>query len=219
MVVRYASQGVINATTDLEIIYEPTGNVNSLLFSGKEVSCHDQSGRLTGTVAFKAPSVPVIDFSRQSWKYIDSLPEVLSNYDDSKWTVCDHKTTTNPILPLLTPTSLYASDYEYHTGSLIYRGHFTAHGAESNVYLNVSGGTGFGHSVWLGSTFLGSWLGNGANATWNQTLEFPSKLQQGKKHILTVLIDHMGQDEEAPGTDAIKARRGLLNYKLAGTGR
>ncbi|KAF2092799.1 putative beta-galactosidase E [Rhizodiscina lignyota] len=208
--------GDLNTTTNFELVYEPTGAVQSLSFNGEDVDCEAKSGRLTGSIQFKHPSVSVPDLSKLSWKYLDSLPEVQPNYDDSKWTVCNHKTTTNPILPLLTPTSLYASDYGYHTGSLIYRGHFTANGAESNLYLNVSGGVGFAHSAWLDSTFLGSWIGSGANSTWNQTFDFPSKLQKGKKHIVTVLIDHTGQDEEAPGTDAIKAPRGLLNYQLSG---
>jgi beta-galactosidase len=35
-------------------------------------------------------------------------------------------------------------------------------------------------------------------------------------YVLTVLIDHMGYDEEAPGTDAIKFPRGILNFYLSG---
>ncbi|KAM0811514.1 putative Beta-galactosidase [Seiridium cardinale] len=31
-----------------------------------------------------------------------------------------------------------------------------------------------------------------------------------------MLIDHMGQDEEAPGTDAIKLPMGLISYSLSG---
>ncbi|OQE32948.1 hypothetical protein PENFLA_c001G06746 [Penicillium flavigenum] len=34
-------------------------------------------------------------------------------------------------------------------------------------------------------------------------------LSQGSPYVISVLIDHMGQDEEAPGTDAIKFPRGL----------
>lgn len=208
--------GDINATTDFELLFEPTGKVQSITFNGHQItSRHSKHGRLAGTVSFKAPKISVPDLSEAEWKYLDSLPEVQSTYDDSKWTVCDHKETTNPQKPL-TPTSLYASDYGFHTGSLIYRGHFTANGEESNVYLNVSGGVGFAHSVWLDSTFLGSYAGNGSIQFQNQTLDLPSTLQNGTRHTITLLIDHMGQDEEAPGTDAIKAPRGLVNFDLAG---
>lgn len=75
-------------------------------------------------------------------------------YDDKAWTALTRPWTNNP-RNLTTLTSLYAGNYGYHTGSLIYRGHFVANGGESTLFLNVSGGTGFGHSVWLNGTFLG----------------------------------------------------------------
>jgi beta-galactosidase len=105
-------------------------------------------------------------------------------------------------------------DYGFHAGSLIYRGHFIANGMESLVSLNVSGGNGFGHSIWLNQTFLGSWTGSGSNTTAIQNLRFPKDLFAGESYVLTVLIDDMGQDEEAPGTDAIKFPHGILNYQL-----
>jgi hypothetical protein len=41
-------------------------------------------------------------------------------------------------------------------------------------------------------------------------------LTKGKAHVLTVLMDHMGQNEEAPGTDQIKRPRGVTGYSLSG---
>jgi beta-galactosidase len=106
-------------------------------------------------------------------------------------------------------------DYGFHTGSLVYRGHFSANGRESYIWLNISGGTGFGHSVWLDDTFLGSWTGTGSNATITQNLTFPTALSSGTQHVLSILIDNMGQDEEAPGTDAIKFPHGILGFQLS----
>ncbi|KAJ5932535.1 hypothetical protein N7516_007024 [Penicillium verrucosum] len=41
-------------------------------------------------------------------------------------------------------------------------------------------------------------------------------LSQVGMYVISLLIDHMGQDEEAPGTDAIKLPRGILNYGISG---
>ncbi|KAJ6184830.1 hypothetical protein N7519_006131 [Penicillium mononematosum] len=40
-------------------------------------------------------------------------------------------------------------------------------------------------------------------------------LSQGSLYAISVLIDHMGQDEEAPGTDATKFLRGEQYQDLA----
>jgi beta-galactosidase len=207
--------GDVNATTDFEVVSTPTNKVTTLSFNGATLKTRKtREGRLTATLNFKAPSLELPAFSGPKWKYIDSLPEIQSAYDDSLWTSLDHLTTNNP-RNLTTPTSTYASDYGYHTGSLIYRGHFTSNANESTFFVNITGGAGFGHSIWLNDTFLTSWVGSGSNQTYWQTPTLPS-LQKGSKYVLTVLIDHTGQDEEAPGTDAIKFPRGILDYSLAG---
>ena len=87
---------------------------------------------------------------------------------------------------------------------MIYRGHFTANGEESYLWLNISGGTAFGHSVWVNDTFLGSWVGSSYNETAVQNLTMKDRLLAGQRYVVTILIDNMGQDEGAPGADAIK---------------
>ncbi|KAF7912608.1 uncharacterized protein EAF01_001629 [Botrytis porri] len=205
--------GDINATTNFEVISTPT-EVTSLLFNGKILhSEKSKKGNLQAHISYSPPSISLPDFTTQQWHYIDSLPELQPHYNDSLWTPLDHITTNNT-LNLTTPTSMYASDYGYHTGSLIYRGHFLSTGNETTFFINTTGGAGFAHSAWLNSTFLGSWVGSGGNQTYAQTFSLPS-LKSESPYVFTVLIDHMGQDEEAPGTDAIKFPRGFLDYSLS----
>lgn len=209
--------GDINATTDFEVVYEPTGQVSKISLNDQLLGGRSSFGKVTATLVFEPPALDIPELSTTEWRYLDSLPEIQASYDDRLWTVCDHTSSTNDQLNLSTPTSLYASDYGYHTGSLLYRGHFTANGqGETSLFLNTSGGYGFGHSVWLNSTFLGSWTGNVANQTYAQVFDFNTTLQAGQPYVFTVLIDHMGQTEEAPGTDAIKFPMGILNYSLTG---
>ena len=207
--------GDLNATTPFELISAPS-DVTSLTFNGEKIATTvSDNGRLTAVLDFSPPQVSLPSFSDAEWKYVNSLPEIRPNYDDSTWIECNSPTTPNP-RNLTTPTSLYALDYGYHTGSLIYRGRFTANGQESNVFLNVSGGSGFGHTAWLNGTLLGSWTGSNPNASYGQTFNLPANITSGQTYILTLLIDHTGQDEEAPGTDAVKAPRGILDFSLAG---
>lgn len=208
--------GDVNSTTDIEVIALPTKGVSAISFNGRQLkTTKSHTGKLLAAVKFESPKITLPDFTRQTWKYLDTLPEIRPSYDDSLWTSLTHQTTNNP-LNLSTPTSMYASDYGYHAGSLIYRGHFSANGKESNFVPTVNGGVGFAYSVWLNSNFLGSWVGSGSNQTASQTFTFPTPLPPGSANVITVVIDHMGQDEEAPGTDAIKFPRGILDYSLAG---
>ncbi|KAI1654864.1 glycoside hydrolase family 35 protein [Daldinia decipiens] len=209
--------GDINGTTDIELIHEPSGKVKALSFNNRDLGAkHNRHGKLAAQLDFQAPNLTLPDFASLEWKYIDSLPEIQASYNDSKWVQCDNPSTNNP-QPLLTPTSLYASDYGFHSGSLIYRGHFTANGDESNLFLNLTGGDDFGYSLWLNDEFVTSWDGTSGDSTHNDTISMIShSLEAGKSYVFTVLIDHMGQDEEAPGTDAIKAPMGIINFDLDG---
>ena len=67
---------------------------------------------------------------------------------------------------------------------------------------------------------VGAWDGSGAaqgNYTFESTISLAGhSLSAGSQNVLTLLIDHMGQDEEAPGTDGIKLPMGLINYSLSG---
>ena len=207
--------GDVNATTDIEVISSPK-KVKTLLFNGERLhTTKSKCGNLLGTVVFKMPLISSPDFSDCQWKYLDSLPEIQASYDDSLWTPCALTTTNNP-WNMTTPTSLYASDYGYHGGSLIYRGHFISTGNESTFFVNTTGGYGFAHSIWLNGTFLESWVGSGSNETYGVTLTLPPSLKRGSSYVFTILIDHMGQDEEAPGTDAVKFPRGIMDYSLSG---
>jgi hypothetical protein len=207
--------GDLNATTTLEIIGGLPSKDSSVYFNNQPISITDSSsGTVAGSIQFKAPTVSLPSLPALTWKYVDSLPEVQPNYNDAAWTTCNLATSNNP-RNLTTPTSLYASDYGYHTGSLIYRGHFISTGAESSLFLETQGGLAFGHSLWLDSTFIGSWVGIDKDQNYNGTYPLPT-LSSGSSHIITILIDHMGLDENwIVGGEMMKNPRGILRYQLA----
>ncbi|KAI1355609.1 glycoside hydrolase family 35 protein [Xylaria sp. FL0043] len=218
--------GDLNATADLEIVAGLPGS-NNVYFNAKKVpGVKSVNGRLTGELTYTPPALTLPDLAALEWKMIDSLPEIKPSYDDSAWTVADHTTTNNTSydetyfieFSLKTPTSLIAGDYGFGAGSLIYRGSFSALGNESSLYLSTTGGGGFGHSVWINETFIGSWTGSTASS-YNQTLPFPStlKLVRGRTYVITVLIDHMGQETNWwPGHDLMKTPRGIIDYAIPG---
>ncbi|KAI8950852.1 glycoside hydrolase family 35 protein [Xylaria longipes] len=218
--------GDLNATADLEIVAGLPGS-NSIYFNGRKVpDVNSVNGRLTGTLIYTRPELRLPNLAGLDWRVVDSLPEIQSSYDDSAWTVADHTTTNNTSydetyfikFSLKTPTSLIAGDYGFGAGSLIYRGYFEATGNEGSLYLSTMGGGGFGHSVWVNETFVGSWAGSQASG-YNQTLIFPSSLRlvRGKTYVITVLIDHMGQETNWwPGHDLMKTPRGIIDYALPG---
>lgn len=209
--------GDVNQTTTIEVIAAPLTSGAALYFNGQQVNdTRLMEGRLTGTIAYSEPEITLPDFSTAEWRYIDSLPEIGHDYGDQLWTLLD-KTTTNNTRALTTPTSLYASDYGFHSGSLIYRGHFQATGNESSLFLSVSGGNAFSHSVWLNSTYLGSWVGSPAEPIHNQTFTFTSAPDPNGNYVITVLIDHMGLTQNTYiGVEGVKEPRGILDYSVSG---
>ncbi|KAL4962576.1 glycoside hydrolase family 35 protein [Aspergillus stella-maris] len=206
--------GDLNATTELEIIAAPPA-VTAVTFNDKPLHTSRHRQRLTGTLAFKRPSFKLPDLSAQRWHFLDSLPEIKTSYNDSRWTVCNHTRSTNP-RNLTTPFSLYANDYGYHSGSLIYRATFVANGSETALYLLTEGGYAHGYSVWLNDTHLGSWPGSPAEMFHNQTYPL-ARLQPGTPCVVTILIDHMGYDLNFPANIAtMKDPRGVLDFNLHG---
>jgi beta-galactosidase len=205
-----------NDTTAIEVIGPPESS-KALYINGEPVQYRTNArGDWSTCIDYHEPTITVPDLQSLEWRYADSLPEIQPGYDDSSWTVATLPYTNNTVRNLTTPTSLYASDYGYHVGSLIYRGHFTAQDTSANFSINTQGGWAFGHSLWLDQSFVGSYAGvstqNNSNATY--TL---SGLQAGADHIITVLIDHMGMEESGVvGADKMKTPRGILDYALAG---
>lgn len=220
--------GDLNATSTLEVI-AGLPDSDSIYFNGAIVpGAESADGRLTATLSYAPPTIALPDVSTLDWRYLDSLPELQATYDDSHWTAADHPNTTNNVhddsgnvFVLQTPTSLLAGDYGYHTGSLLYRGHFVTAGnnessSSSSLYLSIQGGSGFGHSVWLDGVHLGSFTGAGTPGAVNVTLPLPaSALGATTSHVITVLIDHMGEETNwTPGYDMMKTPRGILDYAL-----
>ncbi|KAL2002782.1 hypothetical protein VTN02DRAFT_5941 [Thermoascus thermophilus] len=205
-----------NRTTPIEVIGAPP-EAKSLHINGNEVNhTVDQNGIWVSTVPYADPGIKLPSLKDLEWKYIDTLPEIQPSYDDSGWVVADHKTTNNTLRPLTTPTSLYSSDYGFHTGYLLYRGHFVAAGSETSLSIHTQGGSAFGSSVWLNQTYIGSWTGIDKDSDRNATYQLPD-LKAGTPYVFTVLIDNMGLDESwTIGTDEMKNPRGILDYRLSG---
>lgn len=208
----------MNSTIPIEIIGGAPSSLTTLTLNGQEFDfAVDKQGVITtAPIEYPKPKLYIPKLNTLKWKYLDTLPELQSSYSDSAWTPATLNKTYNSLRRLSTPTSLYASDYGYHTGTLLFRGHFTAHGAEKSLYLFTQGGSAFGASAWLNGTYLGSWRGYDAAMNGNKTFTLPN-LVAGKSYVITVVIDNMGLDENwTIGTETMKNPRGILDYRLDG---
>jgi hypothetical protein len=209
-------RGDFNSTATLEVIGVPKGVTNLNINGAKSVHTKNAQGNWETTISYTKPTITVPNLSKLDWMYVNSLPEIKSGYDDSQWVSADHTTTNNTIWALKTPTSLYGSDYGFNTGALLFRGHFTSLGTETSLYLSLQGGNAFGSSVWINDTFVGSWIGNPNDSNNNTNYALPN-LSAGKPYVVTVLIDHMGLDENwVVGEDEMKDPRGILDYHFNG---
>ena len=207
--------GDLNDTTSVVVIGSPSP-IATLTFNNVTVpTTIDMQGLLCATIPFARPNIALPTLTDLPWKSIDSLPEIQPTYEDYLWPNANETASNNP-RNLTTPTSLYASDYGFNTGTLLYRGHFTAIGNETAFFIETQGGTAFAHSVFLNSTLLGSWPGISIDENYNQTLPLPP-LQSGGKYVLTIVVDNMGLDENGKvGAEEMKNPRGILRYSLSG---
>ncbi|KAK4236777.1 glycoside hydrolase [Achaetomium macrosporum] len=212
-------RGDFNRTTTIEIM-GVSSSVIFLAINGLAVEHQvDTDGNWHAQVAYSPPAITLPNPASLAWQYLNTLPELQPSYSDSPWPSANHNFTNNTYLQApLTPTSLYASDYGFHSGgALLFRGHFTATGAETSFWLVTQGGCAFASLFWLNDTFLGSWPGNRTASSHRDS--FPVRLIRGSRYVLTVLIDNMGNAQNAlVGGDEMKAPRGIMSYGFGTSG-
>ncbi|ESK93618.1 glycoside hydrolase family 35 protein [Moniliophthora roreri MCA 2997] len=213
-----AITGDLNVTSSLEII-APRASTKAITFNGKKLAVESSAyGTLLAKITVQLPEVKIPNLQSLQWKTADSLPEVQRTYSDTLWTTADRTQTVNPNQPNGTDVVLYAGEYGYHTGNILWRAHFNATGSESGFKVDVWGGTAFGYSIWLDDRFLGSWVGDASHGNYDQAFAFPQPLRKGSTHVLTILQDHMGYNENwaAAGED-FKTPRGIRSYSFIGS--
>lgn len=204
-----------NATTSMEIIGAPA-SVRSIQVNDKIFAVNgSHTVGIAVHVDYTALDLDMPNLNSLDWKYIDTLPEIQSGYDDSGWPVGDHAFTNNTHIGFYTPVSLYAGDYGFHAGTNVYRGHFNATGSEASFALLVAGGYAFSTSLWLGDQFIYS---NTSNTSVDNSQHIYNlstvTLTEGKEYIFTAVILNNGLDHSWLGQDEIKAPRGVLGWNL-----
>ncbi|KAK0671365.1 family 35 putative glycoside hydrolase [Cercophora samala] len=209
-----------NQTTTLEIMNVPL-LARTLTVNSKPVNFTvNDHGNWVVTIDYEyANNTGTPDLvSGIEWNYRDSLPELQSNYDDSGWLRSVLTTNNTDNDPVLTPTSLYGSDYGFHTGVLVFRGHFRATRVKAALNMVTRGGSGYAVSVWLNDQFLYSDIGS-VGTDGNQKLYYLPDLEVNYDNLvnytLTVLVDNMGLEENLyVGRNLMKSPRGIMNYGI-----
>ncbi|MFF0478133.1 beta-galactosidase [Streptomyces sp. NPDC004284] len=140
-------------------------------------------------------SVPVLG----DWKYRAEAPEAQPGFDDAAWRAADEQ-------------ELSADHYGFHSGSIWYRGHFTAAGTETAVRVDAVTGRGGAYLAWLNGVYLGS----ATDAT--RRFDIPAgALKPGKDNVLAVLSANTGHEQDWSGDDHHKQPRGLTGAGLVGS--
>ncbi|KAF5389137.1 hypothetical protein D9757_004987 [Collybiopsis confluens] len=181
--------GDLNGTTTIEFIAPAA--VTSLRWNGALASVTKNSqGIWTGTVTAGSPNFTLPTLANLSWKVSGSLPEIDPNFDDSNFTLADITTTNYTNLPPLAGSQvLYAQQYGFYGGNLIFRGRFNATGKETGVNLTVQYGFAGGYSVFLNGVFLGSSQGSSTVSLSSNVWTFPSGvLKSGAENIIQMEV-------------------------------
>ncbi|KAF7798724.1 hypothetical protein EIP86_009949 [Pleurotus ostreatoroseus] len=200
--------GDLNGTTSVEV-FAPQ-RVTTVEWNGK---VQETSKTSQGSMTFSVAGVKSVPFPVLSnWKVSGSLPEVNPNFDDSTFTVAN-LTTTNGKYTNLPPLSgdqvLYAQQYGFYGGNLIFRGHFNASGDETAVNLTVQGGFAFGYSAFLNGVFLGSNQGSATVSVTADVWPFPNGALRAGDNVFHGRIVETS-------TNGGKEPRGIRGAKIVG---
>lgn len=123
--------------------------------------------------------------------------------------------TTPHFVPPDTYPVLFADEYGYQAGNILWRGRFNAskNNTPSGAYLRVIGGLASGFSAYANGEYLGSWLGSMENKTGELEVSFSDvKLNTDSENVLFVIQDTMGKEQRESAPDP----RGILNATLIG---
>ncbi|KAI0662113.1 glycoside hydrolase superfamily [Cubamyces menziesii] len=211
-----ALRGDLNTSVQLTVIAPPT--VTGVTWNGERVDslrattqAHGR-GFLTGQLAQRVSAKSVHVPQLTGWKFADSLPEIQPGFDDSAWVVADHRTTNISEKPLFGDGRvLFGCDYGFCENNVLWRGHFNGTGSETSVNLTINGGSSFAASVWINDQFIHT-VHNGGDQI-NSLFTFPEgSVKIGQGNVITVLQDHMGNDE----ADDEKSPRGIPGFQLNG---
>ncbi|KAJ3824597.1 glycoside hydrolase family 35 protein [Lentinula raphanica] len=199
--------GDLNGTTTIEFIAPSV--VSKLSWNGALQQVQKTThGTLIATVNFDNShlTLPVLG----TWKVSGSLPEIDPDFDDSNFTLADQTQTNYTNLPPLAGSQvLYAQQYGFYGGNLIFRGRFNATGNETAVNLTVQYGFAGGYSAWLNGVFLGSSQGNATVSLSTDIWTFPDgALKPETENVLVVL--------QETSTNGGKEPRGIRGYSLIG---
>ena len=94
---------------------------------------------------------------------------------------------------LSTEVDLYPRSCE---NNILFRGHFDATGEETAANLSINGGTAFAASVWINDAFIDTIGTLSDDGDANGLFTFPEgSIKAGADNVVTVLLDHMGNDE------------------------
>ncbi|KAL0951694.1 hypothetical protein HGRIS_008370 [Hohenbuehelia grisea] len=223
-----ALRGDLNSSVTLSVV--APHDVRSISWNGKpvKVNARDSAaltfqGGLVGTLQATMPDIHIPKLG--GWKFADSLPEIRSDFSDSKWVVANHTTTNCPRKPYYGDGRvLYGCDYGFCESVVLWRGHINATGSEKSMNLSINGGQGFAASVWLNDVFLNTSFGN-SSANHNVLEETDDKftfplgaLRAGKDNVVTVVQDNMGMNETglSPTSNDPKSPRGIRGFQLEG---
>ncbi|KAJ7191330.1 glycoside hydrolase family 35 protein [Mycena pura] len=218
--------GDVDERTTIQILGPPV--LSSVLWNQAPVEDLRKtgSGVWQATIPFAAPMVRLPDLQSATWRFRDSLPEIQPDFDGFGMVPADQTTTTSVFPPYYgEPWILYADQYGFHAGNLLWRGTFV-HDANTTaptaVNISSSGAVNYAASVWLNKHYLGA-ADTRARTNNNSFPVSEEMLLPGENHVV-VLQDNMGGDLSGmdvcctPGGRArdLQQPRGLQGYYLVG---
>ncbi|KAI8064245.1 putative beta-galactosidase [Gongronella butleri] len=200
-------KGDTDQTTSLEVIAPP--NVKTIYWNGGKITTRKTSyGSFAGHIAGPKP-VKLPNFADLKWKYSYGSPETDASFDDSTWTVADHNSTNANTAPITTPV-LYADDYDYHYGSVWFRGSFEGSSGVTGLNVTAIGGSGYAWAAWLNGNYLGGF-------TENYELLDVSSSDLNSTNVISLLVWSTGHQEDWNNNEEYRRPLGFRQVELVGS--
>ncbi|KAF9076535.1 glycoside hydrolase family 35 protein [Rhodocollybia butyracea] len=218
--------GDVPETTNVEIFGPKV--LASLTWNTIPVRTLTQTGSSTwqAVIPFSMPSISLPDLESATWRFRDSLPEIQPHFNKFASVPANQTTTVSVFPPYYgEPWILYADQYGFHAGNLVWRGTFVHNSSTTTptaINISSSGAVNFAASVWLNTNYLGA--SDTRSRTNNDSFVISDDLLVTGENTVVVLQDHMGGDLSGqdvcctPGGRArdLQQPRGLQGYYLVG---
>jgi len=185
-------------------------------WNGAPVAMRAGSGVMEAMAPLPGPA-PIALPQLAHWRMAPGTPEANPGFDDSAWTIIDHRADASQSQKPAGQPTLTMDPYGFHEGDVWYRARFTGTQQAQRLSLTYGAGGAGMVQVFLDGRLIGQQDLPAAMprpiTTGNLSLDLPDGARSGE-HVIAVMLRNNGHNWDLTAMDEHKEGRGLIAASL-----